>query len=89
MCGGRGAHDWLGEEGSTSGGLKVHCLCTYVLLSCVYIYLRSASEEFKEHKSTVHILLVGCTPGGLSFNSTALPRGVLLHCCFGKLYFAA
>ena len=52
MCGGRGAHDWLGEEGSTSGGLKVHCLCTYVLLSCVYIYLRSASEEFKEHKKT-------------------------------------
>ena len=53
MCGGRGAHDWLGEEGSTSGGgLKVHCLCTYVLLSCVCIYLRSASEEFKEHKKT-------------------------------------
>ena len=57
MCGGRGAHDWLGEEGSTSGGLKVHCLCTYVhclctyvLLSCVYIYLRSASEE--SHKKT-------------------------------------
>ena len=54
MCGGRGAHDWLGEEGSTSGGGSKSALFVHIcaLIVCVCIYLRSASEEFKEHKKT-------------------------------------
>ena len=39
MCGGRGAHDWLGEEGSTSGGGAKSALFVHIcaLIVCVHL----------------------------------------------------
>ncbi len=44
MCGGRGAHDWLGEEGSTSGGgsksaLFVHICALFVHICALFVHI--------------------------------------------------
>ena len=85
----RGAHDRLGEgcawrvRGSTSGGLKVHILCTYVLLSCVCIYLRSEESHKETQEHSAHFTC-GCTVGVVVLTChQKFPPG---SCYFGKLY---
>ena len=55
----------------------MHILCTYVLLSCVYIYLRSASEEsHKETQEHSAHFTCGVHGRGRSFNSTAIKNSL-------------